>query len=293
MSDFLSLLVNGASVGMIYALVAVGFVIIFRATRVLNFAHGEFMTVAAYLSVTLTLSVLALPFVAAVGVAVVVTAVIGVLVFALLMRPLLGEALWAPVMVTIGLTVVAQSVIKIIWHGNPEILRPPWPRTGVHIPGADILVSNYVLATIVIAGVFFALLIAFFRYVGLGRQMRAAAENPRLASWSGVNVMALFAGAWAIAGFAAALAGVAVGVGGIVTAELGAIGLRAIPAAILGGLDSVSGALIAALIVGFVEVAAAEYISSSTRDIAAFCVMLAVLLVRPSGLLGSPEIKRI
>lgn len=292
MSEFLGLLVNAISVGMIYALVAVGFVIIFRATHVFNFAHGEFMTVAAYLSVTLV-PALGLPFLLSVGVAVLATAVIGMLVFALLMRPLLGEALWAPVMVTIGLTVIAQSAVKIIWGGNPEILAAPWPLEGVRVPGADILVSNYVLATIAVGVVFFALLVAFFRYVGLGRQMRAAAENPRLASWSGVNVTALFGVAWAIGGFAAALAGVAVGVNGTVNAELGAIGLRAIPAAILGGLDSVSGALWAALIVGFVEVSAAEYLSSSVRDIAAFGVMLLVLLIRPSGLFGSPEIKRI
>lgn len=292
MSDFLSLLVNGTSVGMIYALVAVGFVIIFRATHVFNFAHGEFMTVAAYLSVTLV-PALGLPFLASVGLAVVLTAVIGLLVFALLMRPLLGEALWAPVMVTIGLTVIAQSAVKIIWHGDPKILRPPWPRESIRIPGADIMVANYVLATIAVGLLFFALLIAFFRYVGLGRQMRAAAENPRLASWSGVNVTALFGLAWAIGGFAAALAGVALGVNGTVNAELGAIGLRAIPAAILGGLDSITGALVAALIVGVVEVSAAEHVSSSVRDIAAFGVMMLVLLVRPSGLFGSPEIKRI
>lgn len=292
MGDLISLTVNGISIGMIYALVAVGFVIIFRATHVFNFAHGEFMTVSAYLAVALV-PVLGLPFLVTAGIAAMLTALVGWFVFTTLMRPLLGEALWAPVMVTIGLTTVAQSAIKIIWGGHAEILRPGWDLTGVRVPGSDMLVSNYVLATIGAGTIFFIGLILFFRYAGLGRQMRAAAENPRLASWSGVNVTALFAGAWGIAGFAAAIAGIAVGISGTVTPELGAIGLRAIPAAILGGLDSITGALIAAMIVGVVEVGAAQYVSSSVRDVAAFMVMLLVLLVRPSGLLGSPEVKRV
>jgi branched-chain amino acid transport system permease protein len=293
MSELLGVIVNGVALGAVYALVAVGFVIVFRSTDVFNFAHGYAMVFAAYLATTLLTSLTSLPFLVVILLVLAIVATLGGLIFLLTLRPLLGESLWAPAMVTVGLTVVAQAIVGIVWSNEPRQLHLPWQSSAVHIPGTDVSLSTYTLGTIALTALFFAVVSAFFRYAALGQQMRAAAENPRLASWAGINVTRIFVIAWAIAGVAASLAGIALGANSVVSADLSQVGMRAIPAAMLGGLDSVPGALLGSLVVGIAEVGAANYLGSTTRDVATFGVMLVVILMRPAGLLGSVQVRRV
>jgi branched-chain amino acid transport system permease protein len=292
MNDLVSIIANGLALAAIYALVAVGFVIIFKATRVLNFAHGEFMALGAYFSYV-SITTYSLPFVIGLTVGFLATSALGVLVFFLLMRPMLGEQLWAPVMVTVGLGIVLQSIIKIKWGAETLLLPVPVDIKGIDLPGTTTRISNFAIFSIIVAILFFIAVALFFRFASIGRQMRAAAENPLLASYSGVNINKIFAVGWGIAAFAAALAGVAQASGTLISAGIGAIALRAFPAALLGGMDSIIGAAVGAVIIGLVEMTAAEYLGSGSRDVVAFVVLLVVLMVRPYGLFGSREIERI
>jgi branched-chain amino acid transport system permease protein len=293
MGEFLGVVAQGIALGAVYALVAVGFVIVFRSTEVFNFAHGYTMVLAAYVATTLIASAPGVPFVVVV---LIVLAIIGIgaaIVFLTSLRPLLGERLWGPAMVTVGLTTIIESVVGIAWNDEPRRLQVPWASHPFHVPGTNTRMSSYTAGTVVLCLIFFAMLIAFFRFSRAGRQMRAAAENPRLASWAGVNVTFVFVIAWVIAGVAAALAGIAIATNSVVSPSLADIGLGSIPAALLGGLDSVPGALLGAMVVGIAEVSAANYIGSDSSNLATFGLMLLVLVFRPSGLLGSKEVVRI
>ena len=199
----------------------------------------------------------------------------------------------APAIVTVGLTIIIEAVVGIAWQSEPRQLQVPWTSVPFHVVGTNIRMSSYTAGTVGLCVVVFAILIVFFRVSRVGRQMRAAAENPRLASWAGVNVTRIFVLAWVIAGVAAALAGVAIATNLVVSPDLSDIGISAIPAALLGGLDSVPGALVGGMVVGVVEVSAANYIGADSSDLATFGVMLLVLLLRPSGLLGSKEVVRV
>lgn len=293
MSEFLGVLADGVALGAVYALVAIGFTIVFRSTEVFNFAHGYAMVFAAYLTTTLLASLTSLPFLVVVLLVFAIVAAVGAVLFLVTLRPLLGEQLWAPAMVTVGLTVVVQAVVGLGWSDEPRQLTLPWRSTSLHVPGTNTFLSNYTVGTIILTAIFFAVMIAFFRFAPLGRQLRAAAENPRLASGTGINVTRVFVLAWAIAGIAAALAGISLGANSVVSPDLSQVGIRAIPAALLGGLDSIPGALVGALVVGLAETSAANYLGSTTRDVAAFGVMLLVLLIRPNGLLGSAQARRV
>lgn len=293
MSEFLGVVADGVALGAVYALVAIGFTIVFRSTEVFNFAHGYAMVFAAYLTTTLLASLTSLPFLVVVLFVFAIVAAVGAVLFLVTLRPLLGEQLWAPAMVTVGLTVVVQAVVGLGWSDEPRQLTLPWRSTSLHVPGTNVSLSNYTVGTIILTAIFFAVMIAFFRYAPLGRQLRAAAENPRLASGTGINVTRVFVLAWAIAGVAAALAGISLGANSVVSPDLSQVGIRAIPAALLGGLDSIPGALVGALVVGIAETSAANYLGSTTRDVAAFGVMLLVLLIRPNGLLGSVQARRV
>ena len=293
MGQFLGVVAQGVALGAVYALVAVGFVIVFRSTEVFNFAHGYTMVLAAYLATTLIASLPGVPFLIVMLIVLVVIAAGAAVVFLLTLRPLLGERLWAPAMVTIGLTSVIEAVIGIAWNDEPRQLKIPWQSQAFHVVGTNIRMSSYTAGTIGLCLIVFAALIVFFRISRAGRQMRAAAENPRLAGWAGVNVTRIFVLAWIIAAVTASLAGIAIATNSVVSPNLSDIGLSAIPAALLGGLDSIPGALLGAMVIGIAEVSAANYIGSDSSDLIAFGLMLLVLLIRPSGLLGSKEVVRI
>jgi branched-chain amino acid transport system permease protein len=283
---------QGVALGAIYSLVAVGFVIIYKATGVFNFAHGQFMVLGAYFAYV-SISWVGLPFAAGIAVTLVITGAVGLVVYAALIRPLLGEAIFAPVMITIGLSIVLDSIISITTKGNTYLLPTPVPVHGVSIPGTTTRVSNYSLIAIVVAAVFFVLIASFFRWSGTGRDMRAAAENPHLASYAGVSLGFIFSVAWALAAVAAAIAGIAQASSTLISPDIGSVALRAFPAALLGGLDSVMGAALGGVLIGIIEMLGSQYVGSDTRDVFPYVVLLVALMVRPYGLLGSRQVDRI
>jgi branched-chain amino acid transport system permease protein len=275
----------------IFSLVAVGFVVIFRSARVFNFAQGQFMLLGAYVAYTLV-QTYGLPFYIGILASFVVMFALGAAFYFGVLKRLVGEALWVPVMVTIGLSVILDSVMHILWPGELYQLGVPFHRVRVDLPAGQ-FTTNYDLITVAIAVVFFAALFVFYRFVRTGVEMRATAENPRLASYAGVNVDKLFALAWAISALAAAVAGVTAGGRVLITPNISALGLRAFPAALVGGLDSIPGALVGGLIIAIAETAAITYWGGQTADLAVFGSLLIVLMIRPNGIFGTQEVERV
>lgn len=286
----MGLLLSIVVLASIYALIAVAWVMIFRATGVPNFATGTMVLLGALVFYSFY-SQMDMPFV----VSLVLALAVGVLIAVLAQRivnPLVGQPLWSPVMLTFGLTIVLTAVISMIWSGTPRQLpRPVEARTFTLEPFGYITV--YGIAAVVVCSVFFAVLLVFLRWSRLGTQMRAVADSPHLASHSGIRVGRVALVSWAIAGVASVLAGILYGYSNIVSFDMAQLGLRGIVPALVGGFDSVKGALVGALIVAFVELNASSLLGGQSQDIAAYVVLLAVLVVKPYGLFGTKEIRRV
>lgn len=285
----LQVLLNGVATGSIYALVALGFVIVYRATGVLNFAHGELMMIGAYLALLFAVE-LDVPYVAAVVIALAGAAVLAWLIQRVLLRRLVDEDVFSIVLVTLGLSLVLRSVVALVFGVRERALPPP-VDTYVDIGPVDIW-SVHLLA-IGVAIVVFLATGAFFERSRYGLAMRAMADDQAVARLMGISAFTVFGISWLFAGGLAAVTGVLAGHTVFVSNNLGFIALRALPAAVIGGLDSVRGALVGGLVLGVAEQLSVNYVGGDTRELAAFGALLLVLIVRPYGLFGTPEIKRV
>ena len=295
MTAFLQLLFQGLALGCIYALVALGFTVIYRASQVINFAQGSLVLVGAYL-----ISVLAsganLPFGLAVIAAVAVLA-LGCMVFqTVVLQRVLGQPVFVLVMITIGLSIAINSAIPAIFGGNARILGDPWGASAVHAGG---LTFNWVrIWTIVGTGVILGLYFVFDRFSRYGLAMRATASDQEAALAVGVPIRRVYALTWAIAGGVAAVGGLFLsGYPSSVNPSLGDVALRAFPAIILGGLNSPPGAVVGGIVIGVVEVLTSGYapgwLGNNFAAVAPYIVMILVLLIRPYGLFGSRPAERI
>jgi len=293
MNALTSLLVSGLAVGAIYAIVALGFVLVFKATGVLNFAHGYFLTIASYLGLTF-LARMGLSFVTGLLIIAAIMAATGVAVHYGIMRWMIGKAFFSIVLVTVGMEIIIRAGL-LVAYGPLEFGRlQALPGGGLSSEFLGISIS---FVNLIVMGTAVAVVIgflAFFRYTRVGLHMRAVAENLEAAAAMGINPNKIYAMAWAISlGMAA--------VGGVLYAHysasidlgLAAVGLRAFPAAIIGGIDSVQGAIIGGLIVGVVETLGTGYLGAEWRDVIAFGIMFLVLMWRPSGLFGTKELVRV
>lgn len=291
MDKFLQLLLSGIALGAIYALVALGFVLVFKATSVLNFAHGSFLMLAAYLTTTFLVT-FDLPFFVGLVVIAGSLAVLGVALHYLVMRWMVGKAFFSVVLVTVGMEIVIRAVILVFWGPLERGQVQKLPQGTFQIGGAVVTYVNVVI--LVAAAAIVVGFLAFFRRSRLGLHMRAMAENLEAATAMGINRNVVYAGAWAIGLLMA-------GVGGVlyshyspsVNLGLSVIGLRAFPAAILGGIDSIQGAIVGGMIVALIENIGAGYVGAQWRDVIAFGIMFLVLLWRPSGLFGTRELIRV
>ncbi|HTD46399.1 MAG TPA: branched-chain amino acid ABC transporter permease, partial [bacterium] len=241
LSIFLQLLTNGIVVGMVYALAALGFVLIYKASRVINLAQGYFVALGAFGALAIA-QVTHLPFVLAVAASLAGSFLLGLLVERLLLRPMIGEQPIAVIMVTIGLAAVLRGGILLVWgagnFGFPQLL----PESPLVL--GPLIVSPVHLGALAISLAFLAVFVVFFRRTTLGVAMRAVADDQQAAQSLGVSVRRVFAASWAIAATVAAVAGVVVGsLNGLNADALSFIGLKVFPAVILGGLDSVPGAV--------------------------------------------------
>jgi branched-chain amino acid transport system permease protein len=295
MTAFLQLLFQGIALGCIYALVALGFTVVYRASNVINFAQGSLLLVGAYL-VSVLATGLNLPFALAVLASIALLAAGGAAFQMTVLRRMLGQPVFVLVMITIGLSIVIDSAIPAIFGGNARILGDPWGASAVSVGGVTF---NWVrIWTVVCTGLILALYFAFDRFSRYGLAMRATAADEEAAMAVGVPVRRVYALAWAIAGGVAAVGGLFLaGFPSSVNPSLGNVALRAFPAVILGGLDSPPGAVVGGITIGIVEVMASGYapgwLGSNFAGVAPYIVMILVLLSRPYGLFGARPVERV
>ncbi len=290
MDYFIQLLVSGIAAGLVYGFIGMGFAMIYRATGVVNFAQGELMMLVSYIAFTLA-GTFNLGFWPLLLASVVVSVAMGLLIEVLLIRPMLGQPVFSTVMVTIGLAVIIRSVVVLIWGADPMPLSTGLSKEPIRIGPAGVYPAQLHALGIMAAVV--AGLWAFFRYSRVGIAMRATANLQTVALLMGINVKRIFALSWALSAGLAAIAGVLVGVIYDLEPGMWLVGLRSFPAVILGGLDSVFGAALGGILIGVVENMSEGYIGRGMKEIAGFILILIVLMVRPYGLFGKPDIERV
>ena len=294
MDIFGQLVVSGIAVGGIYALIALGFVLIYKATSIINFATGEFMMIGAYFMYTFMVLV-GLPAIPSFLLVMLAAAMLGFLVERTILRHMLGQPVISIIMVTIGLSSILMGLAEMFWSTDFKEFPDLFPRAPIRI-GSLIVTSNlfYGFVTAMIAVGIFALI---FKYAKVGVAMRATADD-QMASFSmGINVRSMFTIAWAMGAVAASLGGIIIGNIGGIQPTLGHVGLKIFPVVILGGLDSIAGAVIGGFIVGLVENIAGgyldRYVGGGVKDVAPFVVLVLILLFKPYGLFGKEEIERL
>jgi branched-chain amino acid transport system permease protein len=290
MSNFLTQTIYGVSDGAILALAALGFVLIYKSTGVINFAQGEFLLIGAY-TVYAAFVVFQLPLVLAVVVGIVFAIVMGVMIERLILRPLVGESAISVIMVTIGLAAVLKAVAQLFF-GTRAVTQPALlPRTTIEFAGATFPLNR--ILVIVIAAVVLTLFTLFFQRSRHGIAMRAVADDQQAALTLGISVRRIFAMAWALAAVSALIGGILLGDITEVSSRLTTFGLLVFPVVILGGLDSVPGTIVGGLVIGL----SAQYVSSywdpGLAQIAPYLLLVAILLVRPYGLFGETRIERV
>lgn len=298
MRDFLQLLVAGVAVGALYALVALGFVIIYKATGVINFAQGALLLLGAYFSYSFH-ETFKLPFVVAALLAMAACAIVGVVVERLILSRMVGQPVFAVIMITLGLTIFLEQTVIWRWTGLQRNLSDPWGLDTWTVGEVVIPVVNVV--RIVVAAALLAAFFAFFRYSRLGVAMRATASDQEAALAQGISARRIFALSWAVAAAVAALAGVLLSSGGRgVDPSLGVVALVAFPAIILGGLDSPGGAVVGGIVMGVVETMTSGYsdrlpeaLGNNFHRVTPYVVLVAILLIRPYGLFGTHEVRRV
>ena len=285
---------SGILTGGIYALIALGFVVIYKATGVFNFAQGEIVMVSAYIcwalivqfGVPLWISFL-LTFAIAAG--------IGLTVERFALRPMIGQPLLAAMMITLALIAVLDGLVTVIWGSRQEVLPDFFPRQPLHL--GSVMISQQLLMGFGIAVALFVAFVLFFQRTKIGLGMRATAEDHQVSMSLGIKVSSSFAMSWVIACIVAAVGGILLGSVNGVNMNLAFLGLKAFPVVILGGLDSIPGAIVAGLIVGVLEKLATGYIDplvgGGFAEIFPFIILLFVLMVRPYGLFGTKKIERI
>lgn len=290
MDYFLILVCTGLVTGATYAMVAMGFAMIYKATGVVNFAQGELMMLTAYVAYSLAGS-LHLSFIPLMAVTIPLAMLIGLVLERLFIRPMLGEPVFAIVMVTIGLAVILRGATVLIWSTNEDLFDAGFSDTVIEIgpvPFYEAQLYTLAMLAILVAGAW-----AFFRFSRVGIAMRATANHQTAALLMGISAKRIYALAWALSAAIASVAGVLIATMFTIKPDLWFQGLRSFPAVILGGLDSVLGAALGGLTIGVVENLSEGYIGQGLKEIAGFVVIVLVLMVRPYGLFGAKTIERV
>lgn len=299
MTDFLQVTIQGLAQGSKFALVALGFVIIYKATGVINFAQGGLVLFGAYLAYNFG-ETWGLPFVVAVVLAMIVGALLGATVERVALRPMIGQPPFAAIMITIGVLYVLEQIITSVWGFNQLNLGDPWANRTVAMGDVTISVRN--LWTMGLTAVALLAFFLFFRYSSTGVAMRATALDPEAALAQGISPGRVYTLAWAVSGAVAALAGVTLASGtGNLGPGVGFIALAAFPAIILGGLDSPAGAVLGGLLIGVSQQLTARYLVGDSWDwlgtnfhvAMPYVLMIVILLIRPFGLFGTKEVHRV
>lgn len=293
MEYFLQLVVQGIVVGSLYALLALGFVLIYKSSDVINLAQGEFLLLGAYIGLFFA-ATLKVPFIPALVLSLVVAFLFGLLVERLVLRPFIGEPAISVIMATLGLEMVIRSLIHMIWGTEPRAY-PPFFSTEPIVMGG-IRVSEVHIWTLVAASLLLVALNLFFKYSITGIAMRASADDQQAALSMGISVKRVLAVTWGVAAMVSALGGFFLGNMNGITPILSSYGLKVLPVAIVGGLDSIPGAVVGGFIVGVLENLAGGYLDRvlpGIKEVAPFAFLVLILLVRPYGLFGKEIIERV
>jgi branched-chain amino acid transport system permease protein len=292
MEFFFQILINGLSIGFLYALAALGFVMIFKSSSVLNFAHGGLMAIGAFLFLVLS-TWARLPIWLAFTLTLVGSFSLGFIIERFFLRPLIGEALIEVIMLTLGLFIMFRGLLLFIFGGDLYDYRKFLPPAlTLHVGGIE--VAGVYVATFIIGLIFLGLFGFFFKYSSQGIYMRSVADNQPAAMALGVHVRRVFALSWAIAALVCAMSGIVLGIiNGINVHEVSDIGIKVFPVVILGGLDSIGGAILGGIIIGLLETFTGGYISTGLREVVPYIVLIFILMVKPYGLFGLVEIERV
>src|SRR5580692_3057478 len=279
MAYLVQLLVSGLAIGAIYGLIAMGFAVIYKSTGLVNFAQGEMTMIVAYVAWSISTTVSGNVFVVAFG-AILFAVLLGLVIERVVMRPMLGEPVFATVMVTIGLAVILRSSIGFIWDAYPHGLDLGVGREIVRVGGIGVRTGQIaVIATLLLM---LAMLWAFFRYSKFGIAMRAVAADDRTALLMGVSATRVHAVAWAASSAIAGIAGVFFALSYDLSPAMYQLGLKAFPATSLGGL-----------LIGITENLAGGYLGSGIKEVAGFAMIIVVLMIRPFGIFGERDIERV
>jgi branched-chain amino acid transport system permease protein len=283
----LQLALSGLSVGSIYAIVALALAIPFKASRLLNFAQGEMVTLGAYIALVLTSY--GLPYAAMVPATLVVAAVFGLLLERLFIRPIVGAPEFTLVIATFAIGLIIRALIRIHWQDNVFFL--PAPYAGPALLVGPLRANPAYLVIIGSTAVLVGLLVLFFRKTKLGKAMRAVAFNQTAARLMGISVGTVFGSAWALSAAIGALAGLLLAPVIGVNPELGHIVIKALVAAVIGGFGSLGGAVCGGLLLGLLETYAGAMFGAALKEIIPFIILIALLLVRPQGLWGATQVR--
>lgn len=294
MTFFLQMLVTGIVVGSIYGLVALGFVLIYRASDALNLANGEFVLIGAYVCVTLV-TAYKLPFIAALLITLVFSAFLGLTVERIVLRPLLNAPVISVIMATIGLSSLLGGAAHMIWGHQRQAFPQVFPAQPIQIGG--IIVTPVYLWSFIIVIALLILFSLFFKFSKIGVAMRAVADDQQAALSMGISVKAVYAITWTIASVVASIGGVLLGNINGVSSTMAIIGLTVLPVVILGGLDSILGAIVGGFIIGILQSMAGGYldplVGGGLKEVAPFIVIILILMIKPHGLFGKGGIERV
>ncbi|MBZ4642409.1 MAG: amino acid/amide transporter rane protein 1, family [Deferribacteraceae bacterium] len=294
MEFFIQILVAGVVIGSIYAIVALGFTLIYKSTGVVNFAQGELLLVGAYICLQLTVEY-KLNFVISFFVTLLFMFIFGFLVEKIFLRKMIGEPIISIIMLTIGLSSVFKSLVQLIWGTDTKTFPQIFSEEPVEI--GNITISYVYIFSIISVAVFLIIFSVFFKKTKVGIAMRAVASDQQAALSMGIDVKRIFALSWAIAAVVSSVGGILIGnINGINT-SLSQFGLKVFPVVILGGLDSILGAIVGGLIIGILENIAGGYIDpiigGGAKDVFPFIFMIVILMIKPYGLFGTVEVEKV
>jgi len=291
---FLQLLVQSLAIGSVYSLVALGFVLIYKASSVINFAQGELLMLGAYVCLALIVQ-FHLPFWAAFLGTMLFSVLLALLLERTVLRPLIGEPVISIIMATIGLSAVFKSMTSAIWGTQIRVFPPIFPDVPVML--GKVALSQVYIYTFLAAMLLMVVFAFFFKFTRLGVAMRATANSHEVALSMGISVKRIFAISWCVSAVVSAIGGILIGNINGVNITFSAVGLKVFPAVILGGLDSIPGAVLGGLIIGVLENLSGGYLDrifgGGVKEVAPFVFLVIILMIKPYGLFGTKEIERV
>ena len=286
----LQLVLNGMATGAIYALVALGLVITYKATEILNFAHGDVLMASAFIAWGLIVGI-GLPFWLAAVLTVALSALLAWQIDARIMRRIAGQPQFAGVMLTIGIAFMLRGLVSMLFGPESRSYPTPWTQKSTHI--GQLVISDLSLVILAVALVLTALIYFFLKHTALGISIQAASQNQLAAYLSGIRVKRLTALVWALAGAVAGVCGLLLAPIALVDISLWVVVLKALAALVLGGFGSIPGAIVGGLLLGLIEQFAGVYLPDGSKDVAAYVVLIATLVLWPRGLLGEAHGRRV